>query len=98
MENPSRIARLQPHRNLWHELKEYIRREVKPSCKEDLVEGIYKFWETVTTEKCQKYIRHLRKVLPKIIEVGGGGGYWLLMGLQSGESSGGFHCLILSNV
>ena len=61
-----------PIENLWHELKEYIRREVKPSCKEDLVEGIYKFWETVTTEKCQKYIRHLRKVLPQIIKVGGG--------------------------
>ena len=61
-----------PIENLWHELKEYIRQEVKPSCKQELVDGIYKFWESITVAKCQKYIRHLIKVLPKIVEVGGG--------------------------
>ena len=30
------------------------------------------FWETVTVEKCRKYIKHLKKVLPKVIERGGG--------------------------
>ena len=29
-----------PIENLWHELKEYIRREVKPKTREELVEGI----------------------------------------------------------
>ena len=33
--------------------------------------GIHNFWETVTVSKCQKYIRHLRKVIPKVIEVQG---------------------------
>ena len=28
---------------LWHELKEYMRREVKPTTKEQLVEGIKAF-------------------------------------------------------
>ena len=49
-----------PIENLWHELKEFVRREVKPSGKEDLVRGIYRFWEErVDVEKCQKYVLHL---------------------------------------
>ena len=61
-----------PIENMWHELKEYLRREVKPSRKEELVAGIRKFWETVDVAKCHKYIRHLRKVFPKVIEYNGG--------------------------
>lgn len=57
--------------NLWHELKEYVRREVKPVRKEELVAGILKFWETVTPQKCARYIRHLKKVLPKVVEMEG---------------------------
>lgn len=62
---------LNPIENLWHELKEYIRRNVKPRTKEELVDGIKEFWKTVDATKCQKYIRHLRKVIPKVIEVNG---------------------------
>ena len=61
-----------PIENLWHELKEYMRREVKPKNKEELVNGLKKFWDTITVEKCQRYIGHLRKVLPKVIENNGG--------------------------
>ena len=57
--------------SLWHELKEFIRREVKPKNKAVLVEGIKRFWLTVDATKCQKYIRHLRKVIPRIIELNG---------------------------
>ena len=60
-----------PIGNLWHELKEFIRREVKPKNKAELVEGIKRFWLTVDATKCQKYIRHLRKVIPQIIELNG---------------------------
>ncbi len=60
-----------PIENLWHELKEFIRREIKPKNKQELVNGILSFWRTVTKEKCTKYIRHLRKVIPKIIELEG---------------------------
>lgn len=60
-----------PIENMWHELKEYIRREVKPKTKSELVDGIKSFWATVTVEKCTKYIRHLRKVIPRAIELNG---------------------------
>ena len=57
-----------PIENLWHELKEYTRREIKPRNKQELVAGINQFWATVDTRKCCQYIEHLRKVLPKVIE------------------------------
>ena len=68
---PAESPDLNPIENVWHELKEYIRREVKPRTKEQLVRGIQEFWATVDKEKCQKYIRHLRKVIPRIIELNG---------------------------
>ena len=68
---PPESPDLNPIENLWHELKEYIRRVVKPKSKEELVEGIKEFWRTVDVQKCNKYIGHLRKVVPKVIEVGG---------------------------
>lgn len=60
-----------PIENLWHELKEFLRREVKPKSKQELIDGIRIFWSTVTVNKCQKYIGHLKKVLPKVIELEG---------------------------
>ena len=36
-----------PIENLWHELKEFIRREVKPHTKSELMSGIKRFWDTV---------------------------------------------------
>ena len=44
---------------------------MKPHNKDELVKGIIDFWKTVDKDKCIKYIRHLRKVIPKIIEVEG---------------------------
>jgi len=38
---------LNPLENMWHELKEFVRREVKPHSKEELIEGILQFWKTV---------------------------------------------------
>ncbi len=63
---------MNPIENLWHELKEFLRREVKPRTKDELIGGILKFWETVDVAKCQKYIGHLRKVVPRVIELNGG--------------------------
>ena len=68
---PAESPDINPIENLWHELKEYIRREVKPTNKEELVNGIEDFWKTVDVAKCTKYIKHLRKVIPKIIELNG---------------------------
>jgi len=68
---PPESPDLNPIENLWHELKEYLRREVKPTTKDKLVKRIEHFWGSVSSEKCHKYIRHLHKVIPKVIELGG---------------------------
>lgn len=49
----------------------YIRHEVKPKTKDELVRGISDFWGTVDVVKCRKYIGHLKRVLPKVIELNG---------------------------
>ena len=68
---PAESPDLNPIENLWHELKEYIRRVVKPKTKQELIDGIQAFWETVDIGKCRKYILHLRKVIPCVIELDG---------------------------
>ena len=70
-QTPAESPDLNPIENLWHELKEYIRREIKPRTKADLINGILEFWKTVNITKCNKYINHLRKVIPRVIEVDG---------------------------
>ena len=62
---------LNPIENLWHELKEYIRRVVKPKVKQELLDGIQEFWKTITVDKCRRYIGHLKTVIPKVIELEG---------------------------
>ena len=52
-------------------LQEYIRRVIKPANKDELVQGIQQFWATVDVQKCRGYIGHLRRVLPRIVELNG---------------------------
>ena len=52
-------------------LKEYLRGEVKPSNQRELIDGVKCFWRTVDVAKCRRYIGHLQKVIPKVIEVNG---------------------------
>ncbi len=47
---PPESPNCNPIENLWHELKEYMRREVKPTTKQELGEGIT-FWATVDVAK-----------------------------------------------
>ena len=68
---PPESPDMNPIENVWHELKEFIRREVKPHTKEELIRGIQSFWDSVDEFKCIRYIDHLKKVLPRAIEVGG---------------------------
>ena len=48
---PPESPDMNPIENLWHELKEYIRRVIKPKTKDELVAGILEFWETVDIAK-----------------------------------------------
>ena len=52
-------------------LQEYICRVIKPTNKDELVQGIQQFWATVDVQKCRRYIGHLRRVLPRIVELNG---------------------------
>ena len=44
---------MNPIENLW---QEFIRSEVNPTTKAELVSGIEQFWKTVDVAKCKKYI------------------------------------------
>ena len=68
---PPEYPDLNPIENLWHELKEHLRAKVKPRNQQELVTGIKSFWSTVDVTKCRKYIGHLRKVIPRVIELQG---------------------------
>ena len=71
MKTPAESPDLNPIENLWHELPEFLLREIKPKVKEELIERIKTFWDTADAQKCTKYIRHLRKVIPRVIELYG---------------------------
>ena len=47
---PAESPDCNPIKNLWHELKEYNQRVINPKNKDELVEGIKRFWQTVTVE------------------------------------------------
>ena len=57
--------------NLWHELKEFVRDEVKPRNQSELIVGIKRIWNTVDSQKCCKHINHLGKVIPRVIDLRG---------------------------
>ena len=44
---------------------------VKSRNKDELIKGIETFWVIVTQEKWCRYIDHLQKVIPKVLEVNG---------------------------
>ena len=65
---PPESPDMNPIENIWHEIKERLRNDYKPRTKDELVAGIQDIWKSITPEKCRKYISHLDKVLPKVIE------------------------------
>ena len=66
---PPESLDLNPIELLWHELKHFIRNIAKPHTKDELVDGIARFWEEkVDAVKCAKYIGHLQSVLPIVVE------------------------------
>ena len=65
---PPESPDMNPIENIWHELKEKLRNDVKPRTKQELEAGICDIWSQITPEKCRRYINHLKKVILKVIE------------------------------
>ena len=70
MEDIGRITGFEPNRIeiLWAEMKNYIRKNIKPLTQEQLVASIKSFWNMVGVSKYNRYINHLNKVLPIVVE------------------------------
>ena len=68
---PPESPDLNPIENVWGSLKQYLRTHYKPKNLQELKDGIQLFWLTLTPQVCQRYIGHLHKVMPKIVEVEG---------------------------
>lgn len=63
---------LNPIECTWHNLKHFLRTEWHPTTTQALQDGINWWWNNrLTPELCQRYIGHIRKVLPKVIELEG---------------------------
>ena len=58
---------MNPIENHWHELKTFLRTRVKPRTKEELVNGINKFWNDLNSARYSRYIDHLEKVFPAVV-------------------------------
>ena len=70
---PPESPDLNPIENLWHELKYYLETKVKPRSKQELIDGIKKFWrKNVDALKCARYIDHVfYKAIPAVVELRG---------------------------
>ena len=69
---PPESPDLNPIENVWGSLKQYLRNIHKPKNLDDLKTGIERFWATMSPEVCSRYIGHLQKVMPKVVEKQGG--------------------------
>lgn len=68
---PPESPDLNPIELVWGSMKQYLRTHYKPRNLEELKNEIEAFWVTLTPQVCKRYIGHLKKVIPKIVEVEG---------------------------
>ena len=64
-----RTPPLSPIENVWGFMKNYLHTHAKPKNTEELRAGIKAFWKTLTPDVCKRYVGHLKRVIPKVIEV-----------------------------
>ncbi|KAH3864538.1 hypothetical protein DPMN_027558 [Dreissena polymorpha] len=70
MPAPASSPDLNPIENVWATLKDYLKRQVKPRTKAQLVHGITA--NNLTAEDCAKYIDHIHRILPHVVLNDGG--------------------------
>ena len=66
---PPESPDLNPIENVWDHT--HFQWDYKPQNLDQLKDGIQPFWSTLTPSVCTKYIQHLDKVVPKVIQVEG---------------------------
>ena len=58
--------------NVWSAMKRHVGKDA-PMTQEELVASILRFWKFhLTVEQCQRYVDHIHKVIPKVVQVNGG--------------------------
>ena len=70
--SPAESPDLNPIEKVWGSLKTWLRNVWKPRDLEHLKEGIKIYWAGLTPEVCTRYIQHVQKVLPVVVEHKGG--------------------------
>ena len=68
---PAESPDLNPIENVWGSMKYFLRHQYKPTNISSLQAGIKQFWMSMTPNVCRRYIDHLQKVIPKVVEVSG---------------------------
>ena len=70
---PAESPDLNPTGNVWGSLKFCLRHQYKPKNLQAVIDGIKRFWSTMSPNVYRKYmyIDHLYKVMPKVVQVEG---------------------------
>ena len=66
---PPESPDLNPVELVWGSMKEAIRNNYKPRTLPDLEEAVLHYWRTnMTPEVCSRYVSHIHRVLPAVVE------------------------------
>lgn len=69
---PPESPDVNPIELVWGSMKEAIRNSYKPRTLEELESSIKHYWETkLTPAVCTRYIEHIQRVLPRVVEMNG---------------------------
>ena len=72
VKSPAQSPDINPIEMVWNDLKKYISEITKPGNEDELINGIFEFWNSkVTPEYCNKKINHIKRVLSAIKKLEG---------------------------